>query len=59
LAALIWSVAGLVIFGGHGPRLQPLRRTGAENAVPLAASIFLDVTNVFVFLLGLFGGERD
>jgi len=27
--------------------------------VPLAASIFLDVLNVFLFLLELFGGGRD
>jgi FtsH-binding integral membrane protein len=34
-----------------------LRRAGEESAVPIAASIFLDVTNVFLFLLQLFGGR--
>ena len=36
-----------------------LRRGGAESAVPIAASIFLDVLNIFLFLLQLFGGGRD
>jgi FtsH-binding integral membrane protein len=59
-ANVIWSVAGLVIFGGYTILdFNRLRRAGAESAVPIAASIFLDITNVFSFLLGLFGGERD
>jgi modulator of FtsH protease len=57
---VIWSVAGLVIFGGYTLfDFNRLRRAGAEDAVPIAASIFLDVVNVFVFLLELFGGEPD
>ena len=57
---MIWSVAGLVIFGGYTILdFNHLRRAGAERAVPIAASIFLDITNVFSFLLELFGGERD
>ena len=59
-ANLIWSVAGLVIFGGFTiVDFNRLRRAGIEEAVPLAASIFLDVLNVFLFLLELFGGARD
>jgi hypothetical protein len=59
-ANVIWSVAGLVIFGGYTILdFNRLRRAGAESAVPIAASIFLDITNVFSFLLELFGGERD
>jgi FtsH-binding integral membrane protein len=59
-ANVIWSVAGLVIFGGFTIfDFNRLRRTGIEDAVPLAASIFLDILNVFLFLLQLFGGERN
>ena len=55
---LIWSVAGLVIFGGFTiVDFNRLRRTGIEEAVPLAASIFLDVLNVFLLLLELFGAR--
>jgi uncharacterized protein len=57
---VIWSVAGLAIFGGSTILdFNRPRRAGAESAVPIAASIFLDVLNVFLFLLQLFGGERD
>ena len=53
-------MAGLVIFGGFTiVGFSRLRRAGIEEAVPLAASIFLDVLNVFLFLLELFGGGRD
>jgi FtsH-binding integral membrane protein len=59
-ANVIWSVAGLVIFGGYTVLdFNRLRRAGTESAVPIAASIFLDVVNVFLFLLQLFGGGRD
>jgi modulator of FtsH protease len=57
---LIWAVAGLVIFGGYTILdFNRLRRSGKESAVPIAASIFLDVLNVFLFFLELFGGGRD
>jgi modulator of FtsH protease len=57
-ANVIWSVAGLVIFGGFTiVDFNRLRRAGIEEAVPLAASIFLDVLNVFLFLLELFGAR--
>jgi FtsH-binding integral membrane protein len=57
---IIWSVAGLVIFGGYTILdFNRLRRSGQEEAVPIAASIFLDVLNVFLFFLQLFGGDND
>jgi FtsH-binding integral membrane protein len=57
---LIWSVAGLVIFGGYTILdFNRLRRSGQESAVPIAASIFLDVLNIFLFFLQLFGGSND
>jgi modulator of FtsH protease len=57
---VIWSVAGLVIFGGYTIfDFNRLRRAGADSAVPIAASIFLDVLNIFLFFLQLFGGQRD
>ena len=57
-ANLIWSVAGLVIFGGYTILdFNRLRRTGPTSTAPIAASIFLDVLNVFLFFLELFGGE--
>ena len=59
-ANLIVAVAGLVIFGGFTAYdFQRLRSAGADAAVPIAASIFLDVLNVFQFFLLLFGGGRD
>jgi FtsH-binding integral membrane protein len=57
---IIWSVAGLVIFGGYTVLdFNRLRRSGQEDAVPIAASIFLDVLNVFLFFLQLFGGSNE
>ena len=59
-ANVIWSVGGLVIFGGFTIfDFNRLRRAGTQDAVPIAASIFLDILNVFLFLLQLFGGQRD
>ena len=54
--ALIYSIAGLVIFAGFTAfDFQRLRRTQDIRAAPLlAASIFLDVLNVFLLLLSLF-----
>jgi FtsH-binding integral membrane protein len=57
-ANIIWSVGGLIIFGGFTifdfNRLA--RRGTMGSAVPIAASIFLDVFNIFLFFLSLFGG---
>ena len=53
---LIWSIAGLVIFGGYTIYdFNRLRRTSPDAAVPIAASIFLDIFNIFLFLLNIFG----
>jgi modulator of FtsH protease len=57
---LIYAVAGLVIFGGFTIfDFNRLRRAGDEGAVLIAASIFLDVFNVFFLFLDLFGLGRD
>ena len=36
-----------------------LRRASADGAVVIAASIFLDIFNVSLLVLDLFGGQRD
>ena len=58
-SALIYSIVGLVIFAVFTMYdFQRLRRTQDIRAAPLlAASIFLDVLNVFLLLLTLF--NRD
>ena len=55
--ALIYAVLGLVIFAGFTlVDFQRLRKTKDIRAAPLlAASIFLDVLNVFLLFLQLFG----
>ena len=55
--ALVYAVAGLVIFAGLTLYdFQRLRRTQDIRTAPLlAASIFLDVLNVFLLFLSLFG----
>jgi FtsH-binding integral membrane protein len=59
-ANVIYAVAGLVIFGGFTiVDFNRLRRSTPEAAVPIAAGIFLDVFNVFLLALELFGGRRD
>src|SRR4051794_8924407 len=54
---LIYAIVGLVIFAGlTAYDFQRLRRTRDVRAAPaLAASIFLDILNVFLLLLSLFG----
>jgi FtsH-binding integral membrane protein len=54
--ALIYAVAGLVIFAGlTAYDFQRLRRTEDIRTAPLlAASLFLDVLNVFLLFLSLF-----
>jgi modulator of FtsH protease len=59
-ANIIYAVAGLVIFGGFTIfDFNRLRHGTAESAVPIAASIFLDIFNVFLLALNLFGGSRN
>jgi modulator of FtsH protease len=55
--SLIYSILGLVIFAGFTMvDFQRLRRTKDIRAAPLlAASIFLDILNVFLLFLNLFG----
>lgn len=51
-----WSIAGLVIFGLYTVvDFNRLRRAGTNEAIPLAAGIFLDVLNIFLFFLRIFG----
>lgn len=55
---VIYAVLGLVIFGGYTVLdFNRMRRAGKEEVVPLAAGIFLDVLNIFLFFLQLFGGR--
>jgi FtsH-binding integral membrane protein len=56
---LIYAIAGLVIFAGITAfDFQRVRRTRDIRTAPLlAASIFLDILNVFLLLISLFGGE--
>jgi len=57
-ANLIYSVAGLVIFAGYTLLdFNRMRRAGMQETVPLAAGIFLDIVNVFLFFLRIFGGR--
>jgi FtsH-binding integral membrane protein len=54
---VIYAVLGLAIFGAFTIfDFNRLRRTDMGSAVPIAASIFLDIFNVFLLLLSLFGG---
>ena len=55
---VIYAVIGLVIFAGYTMYdFQRLRKAGQIESAPLiAASIFLDIFNVFMLLLSLFGG---
>ncbi len=59
---LIYSVLGLVIFAGFTMfDFQRLRRSADISSAPfLAASIFLDILNVFLFFVQIFsGGEKE
>jgi modulator of FtsH protease len=55
--SLVYAVLGLVIFAGLTMAdFQRLRRTrGLDSAPLIAASIFLDALNVFLFFLRIFG----
>jgi FtsH-binding integral membrane protein len=59
-ADLIYSVLGLVIFAGFTMFDFQRLRTNTDNATAplLAASIFLDVLNVFLFFLNIFSGNE-
>jgi FtsH-binding integral membrane protein len=59
--ALIYSILGLVIFAGFTlVDFQRVRRSSDAASAPLlAASIFLDVLNVFLFFLQIFSRSND
>lgn len=56
--SLIWAILGLAIFAfWTAYDFQRLRRSNTGNvAVPIALGIFLDIFNVFLFFLQIFGG---
>lgn len=57
---VIYAALGLAIFGGFTVLdFNRLRRANMDSAVPIAAGIFLDIFNVFLFMLRLFGGGRN
>ena len=58
---VIYAVLGLIIFSGYTMYdFQRLRHAGQIEAAPLlAASIFLDIFNVFMLMLSLLGGGRS
>jgi FtsH-binding integral membrane protein len=60
-ASLIYAILGLVIFAGlTAADFQRLRRSQNLNSAPLiAASIFLDILNVFWFFLRIFSNQRN
>ena len=56
-ANVIYTVVGLVLFGFITIfDFNRLRRSNMASAVPIAASIFLDIFNIFLFFLRIFGG---
>jgi modulator of FtsH protease len=56
---LIYAVLGLAVFGAFTVfDFNRLRRANMASAVPIAARIFLDVFNIFLFMLRIFGGGR-
>jgi modulator of FtsH protease len=57
---IIYALLGLVIFAGFTMfDFNRLRRARPEDSVWIAASIYLDIVNVFLFMLQILGGGRD
>ena len=55
---LIYAVLGLVLFGAYTIfDFNRLRRANMDSAIPIAAGIFLDIFNIFLFFLQIFGGS--
>ncbi len=51
----VYALAGRAIFGLYTViDFNRLRRAGTNEAIPLAAGIFLDVLNIFLLFLRLF-----
>ena len=58
-AYTLYSIFGLGVFGLYIViDFNRLRRAGSDEAIPLAAGIFLDVLNIFLFFLRIFGRSR-
>jgi FtsH-binding integral membrane protein len=58
-AYTIYALVGLAIFGLYTViDFNRLRHGGTNEAIPLAAGIFLDVLNIFLLFLRLFGSNR-
>jgi FtsH-binding integral membrane protein len=57
---VLYAALGLAVFAALTIfDFNRLRRQGLEDATLIAASIFLDILNVFQFMLMLFGGRDD
>jgi FtsH-binding integral membrane protein len=57
---IIYAALGLGIFGAFTIfDFNRLRRASPQSAVPIAAGIFLDIFNIFLLMLELFGGGRE
>jgi modulator of FtsH protease len=55
---LIYAVLGLVLFGAYTIfDFNRLRRANMDASIPIAAGIFLDIFNIFLFFLQIFGGS--
>jgi len=53
------AIFGLAIFGLYTVvDFNRLRRAGSDEAIPLAAGIFIDVLSVFLLFLRLFSNSR-
>ncbi|HXW58983.1 MAG TPA: Bax inhibitor-1 family protein, partial [Solirubrobacteraceae bacterium] len=58
-AYTIYALFGLAVFGLYTViDFNRLRHGGSNEAIPLAAGIFLDVINVFLLFLRLFASDR-
>ena len=56
----VYCTLGVVVFGGFTVvDFNLMRRAGVQDVVPLAAGVFLDVLNVFLFLLDLLESDGD
>ncbi len=56
---VIYCAIGLVVFGAYTIfDFNRLRRADKQMAVPIAAGIFLDIFNIFLFMLRLLGNSR-
>ncbi len=53
--AVLYSILGLLVFGGYVVvDFNRMRRAGSDEVIPLAAGIFLDILNIFLFFLRIF-----